>query len=88
MQVASHLYAGPLDCLRQTVIKEGYRAVYKGASPPALGWAISDALLMGSLNTCASSPLLFCLCCKRVMMSRFRSDSVGKSGGWSEGRSG
>ncbi|KAG0150970.1 hypothetical protein CROQUDRAFT_668293 [Cronartium quercuum f. sp. fusiforme G11] len=43
-------YAGPLDCLVQTVHKEGPRALYKGASPPAFGWAISDAVLMGSLD--------------------------------------
>ncbi|KAH9811901.1 mitochondrial carrier domain-containing protein [Melampsora americana] len=43
-------YSGPLDCLIQTIRKEGPRALYKGASPPAIGWAISDAILMGSLD--------------------------------------
>ncbi|GAA5944752.1 hypothetical protein JCM10213_009209 [Rhodosporidiobolus nylandii] len=43
-------YAGPLDALRKTVGREGPRALYKGATPPAFGWTISDAMLMGSLH--------------------------------------
>ncbi|KAM0748561.1 mitochondrial carrier [Meredithblackwellia eburnea MCA 4105] len=43
-------YKGPLDCLLQTIRHEGPRALYKGASPPAVGWAISDAMLLGSLH--------------------------------------
>ncbi|KIO20454.1 hypothetical protein M407DRAFT_220651 [Tulasnella calospora MUT 4182] len=35
-------YVGALDCLMKTVRNEG-------ASPPAIGWAISDSILMGSL---------------------------------------
>ncbi|MBW0507742.1 hypothetical protein O181_047457 [Austropuccinia psidii MF-1] len=45
-----NFYAGPLDCLSKTLQREGFRALYKGASPPAFGWALSDALLMGSLH--------------------------------------
>lgn len=30
--------------------EKGPRAVYKGASPPAVGWAASDSILMGSLH--------------------------------------
>ncbi|KAI8460006.1 mitochondrial carrier domain-containing protein, partial [Phakopsora pachyrhizi] len=43
-------YSGPIDCLKRTIQNEGFRALYKGASPPALGWAISDSILMGSLD--------------------------------------
>lgn len=51
-------WAGPIDCLLRTVRLEGPRAVYKGASPPAIGWAVSDSMLMGSLNTCACLSLV------------------------------
>lgn len=44
------VYDGPMDCFLQTIRKEGPRALYKGASPPAFGWALSDAVLMGSLD--------------------------------------
>ncbi|SCZ89002.1 BZ3500_MvSof-1268-A1-R1_Chr1-1g00886 [Microbotryum saponariae] len=43
-------YKGPLDCLQRTVKYEGLRALYKGATPPAFGWAASDAILLGSLH--------------------------------------
>ncbi|KAI8929299.1 mitochondrial carrier domain-containing protein [Entophlyctis helioformis] len=43
-------FKGPLDCLVTTVRKEGFRALYKGATPPLLGWAIMDSVQMGSLN--------------------------------------
>lgn len=43
-------YTGPLDCLLRTIRQEGSRALYKGASPPAFGWAVSDAVLLGSLH--------------------------------------
>ncbi|KAK4705301.1 hypothetical protein P7C70_g910, partial [Phenoliferia sp. Uapishka_3] len=43
-------YLGPLDCLLRTIRLEGPRALYKGASPPAVGWAVSDAVLLGSLH--------------------------------------
>ncbi|SCV71659.1 BQ2448_3247 [Microbotryum intermedium] len=44
-------YKGPLDCLQRTVKYEGLRALYKGATPPAFGWAASDAILLGSLHS-------------------------------------
>ncbi|BGP57295.1 hypothetical protein JCM8202_002872 [Rhodotorula sphaerocarpa] len=43
-------YAGPWDCLKRTVRSEGPRALYKGATPPLVGWTLSDSLLMGSLH--------------------------------------
>ncbi|PWN40617.1 mitochondrial carrier [Ceraceosorus guamensis] len=43
-------YRGPLDCFLQLARKEGLRALYKGATPPLVGWGISDAVLMGTLH--------------------------------------
>ncbi|GAA6041354.1 hypothetical protein JCM8097_007681 [Rhodosporidiobolus ruineniae] len=43
-------YVGPLDALRKTVSAEGPLALYKGATPPLIGWTISDSMLMGSLH--------------------------------------
>ncbi|KAJ3056873.1 hypothetical protein HK097_003409 [Rhizophlyctis rosea] len=30
--------------------KEGFKALYKGATPPLFGWAMMDSVQMGSLN--------------------------------------
>lgn len=43
-------FTGPVDCLLQTVRKEGVRGVYKGASPPLVGWMIMDSVMLGSLT--------------------------------------
>ncbi|KAG8902748.1 hypothetical protein FRB99_004173 [Tulasnella sp. 403] len=43
------MYTGALDCLMKTVRNESILALYKGASPPAIGWAMSDSILLGSL---------------------------------------
>ncbi|OCF36090.1 solute carrier family 25 (mitochondrial carnitine/acylcarnitine transporter), member 20/29 [Kwoniella heveanensis BCC8398] len=43
-------FNGALDCLTKTVSKEGPRALYKGASVPAVAWGITDSILMGSLH--------------------------------------
>lgn len=37
-------FKGPLECLMQTVRKEGILALYKGASPPLVGWMFMDSL--------------------------------------------
>ena len=42
-------FAGPLDCLRQTIKLEGLRGLYKGGTPPLVGWGIIDSLMWGSL---------------------------------------
>ncbi|KAF2740261.1 mitochondrial carnitine/acylcarnitine carrier protein [Polyplosphaeria fusca] len=42
-------FKGPLDCLVQTLRKEGIRGVYKGFTPPAVGWGLMDSIMMGSL---------------------------------------
>ncbi|KAJ3149440.1 hypothetical protein HDU89_003804 [Geranomyces variabilis] len=46
----SSRFRGPLDCLRLTIRREGFRALYKGATPPLFGWALMDSVQMGSLN--------------------------------------
>ncbi|KAI9230181.1 MAG: carrier protein YMC2 [Piptocephalis tieghemiana] len=43
-------FKGPLDCLLQTIRKEGYRGLYKGATPPLIGWAFMDSIMLGSLT--------------------------------------
>lgn len=45
------MYRGPLDCVTQVVRKESILSLYKGSSPPAVGWALADSVLMGSLHT-------------------------------------
>lgn len=37
-------FRGPLECLWKTVGKEGPTALYKGATPPLLGWMIMDSV--------------------------------------------
>ncbi|KAL5495308.1 hypothetical protein ACEPAI_771 [Sanghuangporus weigelae] len=44
------LYNGALDCLTKIVRNEGIRALYKGASPPVIGWCAIDSVLLGSLH--------------------------------------
>ncbi|KAI0375111.1 mitochondrial carrier [Pilatotrama ljubarskyi] len=43
-------YRGAIDCLLKTVRNESVFALYKGATPPAVGWAAIDSLLLGSLH--------------------------------------
>ncbi|TDL28523.1 mitochondrial carrier [Rickenella mellea] len=43
-------YSGAIDCLMKTVRNESVFALYKGATPPALGWAAIDSVLLGSLH--------------------------------------
>ncbi|KAK9461111.1 YMC2 mitochondrial protein-like protein [Lipomyces oligophaga] len=43
-------FKGPLDCLLQTTRKEGFRALYKGATPPLIGWMAMDSVQLGSLH--------------------------------------
>ncbi|KAK5086964.1 hypothetical protein LTS08_005687 [Lithohypha guttulata] len=51
MQTAEHgRFHGALDCVLQTVRNEGVRGLYKGASPPLLGWMAMDSLMLGSLT--------------------------------------
>ncbi|KAF8168189.1 mitochondrial carrier domain-containing protein [Crassisporium funariophilum] len=43
-------YSGAVDVLAKIVKNEGVLALYKGATPPAVGWAAIDSLLLGSLH--------------------------------------
>ncbi|MCJ1255203.1 hypothetical protein MMC24_003019 [Lignoscripta atroalba] len=43
-------FKGPLECLLQTVRNEGVRGLYKGATPPLVGWMFMDSLMLGSLT--------------------------------------
>ncbi|TRX97250.1 hypothetical protein FHL15_002044 [Xylaria flabelliformis] len=43
-------FSGPLQCVVQTVRHEGVRGLYKGASPPLVGWMFMDSLMLGSLT--------------------------------------
>ncbi|MCJ1386193.1 hypothetical protein MMC17_009319 [Xylographa soralifera] len=43
-------FKGPLDCLLQTVRNEGVRGLYKGATPPLVGWMFMDSIMLGSLT--------------------------------------
>ena len=43
-------FKGPLDCLMQTIRKEGVNGLYKGATPPLVGWMCMDSLMLGSLT--------------------------------------
>ncbi|KAF4555951.1 putative mitochondrial carrier protein 19 [Elsinoe fawcettii] len=43
-------FKGPLDCLLQTIRNEGAAGLYKGATPPLVGWMFMDSLMLGSLT--------------------------------------
>ncbi|KAH0848973.1 hypothetical protein AYO21_08701 [Fonsecaea monophora] len=43
-------FKGPLDCLLQTLRREGIAGIYKGATPPLLGWMAMDSVMLGSLT--------------------------------------
>ncbi len=43
-------FKGPLDCLLQTLRTEGVNGIYKGATPPLIGWMCMDSLMLGSLT--------------------------------------
>ncbi|KAK5053332.1 hypothetical protein LTR84_002306 [Exophiala bonariae] len=43
-------FKGPLDCVMQTLRKEGASGFYKGATPPLLGWMAMDSVMLGSLT--------------------------------------
>lgn len=43
-------FKGPLDCVLQTVRKEGITGFYKGFTPPLVGWVLMDSVMLGSLH--------------------------------------
>lgn len=46
----SNQFNGPIDCVKQTIGKEGIRGLYKGATPPLIGWMVMDSIMLGSLT--------------------------------------
>ncbi|KIK70903.1 hypothetical protein GYMLUDRAFT_32980 [Collybiopsis luxurians FD-317 M1] len=50
LQCSPGTYRGAFDAFFTIIRKEGPLALYKGATPPAVGWAAIDSLLMGSLH--------------------------------------
>eukprot|EP00053_Salpingoeca_punica_P011955 m.106680 g.106680 ORF g.106680 m.106680 type:complete len:299 (-) comp15819_c1_seq2:1038-1934(-) len=40
-------FKGPLDCLTQTVRREGLRAIYKGVTPPLLATGVVNSIMFG-----------------------------------------
>ncbi|KAI0788510.1 mitochondrial carrier [Abortiporus biennis] len=43
-------YPSAISCFKTIIRNEGILALYKGATPPAVGWAAIDSLLLGSLH--------------------------------------
>ncbi|EXM01662.1 hypothetical protein ACKRZS_002743 [Fusarium odoratissimum] len=43
-------FSGPLQCVTQTIRNEGFRGLYKGATPPLVGWMFMDSVMLGSLT--------------------------------------
>ena len=43
-------FRGPLHCVAQTLRLEGVRGLYKGATPPLVGWMFMDSIMLGSLT--------------------------------------
>ncbi len=47
---SSDRFKGPLECVTQTIRLEGVRGLYKGATPPLVGWMFMDSVMLGSLS--------------------------------------
>ncbi|KAI5303739.1 hypothetical protein KEM56_007237 [Ascosphaera pollenicola] len=43
-------FSGPIDCVLKTVRNEGVLGMYKGMTPPLVGWMFMDSLMLGSLT--------------------------------------
>lgn len=43
-------FRGPVDCVVQTLQREGVKGLYKGATPPLIGWMAMDSIMLGSLT--------------------------------------
>ena len=46
-------FKGPLDCLLQTLKNEGARGLYKGATPPLIGWMFMDSMYSSQMPSIA-----------------------------------
>lgn len=44
------MFKGPMDCVWQTLKKEGAGGFYKGFTPPLIGWVLMDSVMLGSLH--------------------------------------
>ena len=42
-------FKGPLECLLKTIRNEGMSGLYKGATPPLVGWMFMDSMYDSSL---------------------------------------
>lgn len=43
-------FNGVFDCVKSTWMKEGVKGFYKGSVPPLFGWALMDAVMLGTLT--------------------------------------
>lgn len=50
LQTSSGRFTGPLDCTIKTLKNEGVRGLYKGFTPPLVGWVMMDSVMLGSLH--------------------------------------
>ncbi|GME90823.1 hypothetical protein B5S31_g5686 [[Candida] boidinii] len=43
-------FTGPFNCLMKTLKNEGVYGLYKGFTPPLVGWVLMDSVMLGSLH--------------------------------------
>jgi hypothetical protein len=51
-------FKGPVDCLLQTLRNEGFKGLYKGATPPLVGWMFMDSMWAFSALSCPQLVLM------------------------------
>lgn len=50
LQTSEGRFKGPMDCVWQTLRKEGPKGFYKGFTPPLIGWVLMDSVMLGLLH--------------------------------------
>ncbi|KAG7831432.1 hypothetical protein KL919_000230 [Ogataea angusta] len=50
LQTSEGRFKGPIDCTLKTLRYEGVRGLYKGFTPPLVGWVLMDSVMLGSLT--------------------------------------
>ncbi|GMG43469.1 unnamed protein product [Ambrosiozyma monospora] len=50
LQTSEGRFKGPLDCTLKTLKNEGIKGLYKGFTPPLVGWVLMDSVMLGSLH--------------------------------------
>lgn len=50
LQTSAGRFTGPLDCTIKTLRNEGVKGLYKGFTPPLVGWVLMDSVMLGSLH--------------------------------------